>query len=532
MTGKKKSFSDPKVQDKEVPSKSIRKPILHAGIPEIKRVNWGANATSRLGHDFSVYYGCGFDAITSALQQGIQIMVRERSVAFSTVASYCSAGVKHFTDYLALYRAAKGCDLVLSDITSELIENYISHLKTCYPNRSSAKTYYTLTKSVLIKMQSMNWISGVALPKKPFPNSNRKVKGQSPFSKAERRRLAYALREDVNAILSNGEPLTGYELSILVCAIALRSGMNNTPLLEMTTDSIQEHPLKDNRKLLVLYKRRGNATKIQVLRHQKKVENVQTVLPDVAIMIEHIIRCNGYMRQQMKSDLVLVYQSKAHANKGESATLTSNVLFRNITKWVAERQLKDDSGNPLKVNISRFRKTFENRVWELSGGDPFVTAALAGHSLKVSDTHYLEAPKEAEKNFNFMGRVRVKELTENAQGIEQNTPVARCSHSGQKPNDQRNKIYCTDFLACVRCRNMVVTKEDLYRLFSFYWLLIYEREQIGAKRWKRYFAHIIRIIDSEIATQFDPEYVKTIRAEAEAKPHPAWQHRQQLEGVA
>ncbi|KZZ37649.1 hypothetical protein A3755_27900 [Oleiphilus sp. HI0085] len=79
---------------------------------------------------------------------------------------------------------------------------------------------------------------------------------------------------------------------------------------------------------------------------------------------------------------------------------------------------------------------------------------------------------------------------------------------------------------------MVVTKEDIYRLFSFYWLLVYEREQIGAKRWKKYFAHIIRIIDNEIATQFDPEYVQTVRAEAEANPHPAWKHRQQLEGVA
>ena len=79
---------------------------------------------------------------------------------------------------------------------------------------------------------------------------------------------------------------------------------------------------------------------------------------------------------------------------------------------------------------------------------------------------------------------------------------------------------------------MVVTKDDLYRLFSFYWLLVYEREQIGAKRWKKYFAHIIRIIDNDIVTQFDPAYVKAIRVEAETNPHPAWKYRQQLEGIA
>ena len=530
--GKKKSFTDTKVKGKAKPSKSVQKPILQVGIPSTQRVDWGVNAIDRRGHDFSVYYGRGFDAIASAFQQTIPIIINERTVELSTVSNYCCSGIKNFADYLALVRAAEARDLVLADITSELLQNYINHLKTNYPNGNSDKIKYDAIKSILVKMQSMDWISGVAFPKNPFPNSNRKQKGQTAFSKAERKRLAYALREDVNAILSKDEPLTGYELSILVCAIALRSGMNTTPLLEMTTDSVQEHPLKENRKLLVLYKRRGNATKIQVLRHQRKVENVQTVLADVGIMIAHVIRCNAPLRQEMGSDLALVYRADRGAGSGKTTVLSTNLLAWNITKWVEDRQLKDDNGKPLRVNISRFRKTFENRIWELSGGDPFVTAALAGHSVKVSDTHYLEAPKEAEKNFNFMGRIRVKELTDNVQGIEKNTPVAKCSDSGQKTDRKGNKIYCTDFLACVRCRNMVVTKEDLHRLFSFYWLLIYEREQIGAKRWKKYFAHIIRIIDNEIATQFDPEYVKTVRAEAEANPHPAWKHRQQLEGVA
>ena len=530
--GTKKSFSDPKVKDQEPTSKSIQKPVLQASTPESQRVDWGANATSTTGYDFSPYFGHGFDTIASAFQQTIQIMVEERTIELSTVSTYCVDGIKKFAGYLRLYQVAEGRELVLTDITSALIQNYISYVKTAYPNGTSAKDYYTKIKSVLVKMQSMEWVSGVAFPKNPFPNSNRKVKGEVAFSKAERRRLAYTLREDVSAILSKQEPLTGYELSILVCAIALRSGMNTTPLLEMTADSIQEHPLKENRKLLVLYKRRGNATKVQVLRHQKKVENVQTVLADVAVMIEHIIQSNASIRKEMKSDLVLAYRSERSANKGEPTKVSSEKLFYNIKKWVKQRQLKDDNDKPLKVNVSRFRKTFENRIWELSGGDPFVTAALAGDTVKVSDTHYLEAPKDAEKNFNFMGRIRVTELTDNVQGIEQNTSVAKCSDSGQKTDRQGNKIYCTDFLACVRCRNMVVTKEDLYRLFSFYWLLVYEREQIGAKRWKKYFAHIIRIIDNDIAIQFDPEYVKTIRAEAEANPHPAWKHRQQLEGVA
>lgn len=511
----------------------VTTPVLQTSIPLNKVVSFDRNASSRRNYNFTKHYGQGFDAITSAVQQTIEIMLSESVVESSTISSYCYIGFAYFAQYLAIYTNAMNRELLVSDITFELIGNYIQHLKTHYPNGTSAKTTYSTTKAILVKMQGMGWLEWFDFPKNPFPNSNRKMKGQKAFSKAERKRVAHALKVDVNKILEKKEPLNSYELTIFLLAIALRSGMNATPLLEMTTDSIQDHPLKENRKLLVLYKRRGNATHIQNLRHSTNVENVQTVLADVAVMVQHVIDMNQSLRAESGTDLVFCYRANGGgSNKGEISFISSKMLEINTKKWVKEKDLKNDNGESLQVNISRFRKTFENRIWELSGGDPFVTAALANHSVKVSQTHYLEAPKEAEKNFNYMGKVRTQELLSNVKVIENNTPVSKCSDISNRSDKNGNKIYCTDFLSCVRCRNMVVTKEDLYRLFSFYWLIVYEREQIGAKRWSKYFAHIIRIIDRDIAPQFDVDYVATIKAEAQANPHPAWKHRNQLEAVA
>lgn len=510
----------------------VTTPALQSSIPVNKVVSFGENATSARNYDFTKHYGQGFEAITSAVQQTIETMLSESVVNSSTITSYCYRGFTYFAQYLVIYAKAMNRELVLSDVSFELVENYIQHLKTSYPNGTTAKNYYTYIKSILVKIQGMGWLERFDFPKNPFPNSNRKVKGQKAFSKAERKRVAHALKIDVNKILEKNEPLNGYELVIFLLAIALRSGMNTTPLLEMTTDSIQDHPLKENRKLLVLYKRRGNATHIQNLRHSTNVENVQTVLADVAVMVQHIIDINQSLRAESGTDLVFSYRAIGSNNHGAISAINSRSLQENIKKWVKEKGLKNDNGDPLQVNISRFRKTFENRIWELSGGDPFVTAALANHSVKVSQTHYLEAPKEAEKGFNYMGKVRTEELLSNVEVIENNTPVSKCSDIPNRTDKNGNKIYCTDFLSCVRCRNMVVTKEDLYRLFSFYWLLVYERKQIGTKRWSKYFAHIIRIIDRDIAPQFDADYVATIKAEAQVKPHPAWKHRNQLEAVA
>lgn len=507
-------------------------PVLKSGPPENKVVAFPKNYSTARNYDFTRYYGQGFDAITSAVQQTIDIMLSESIVAPSSVSSYCSGGFKYFADYLTICTQALGRNLTLSDVRTELIERYIQHLKMHYSNGAGAKVKYTHIKPILVTMQKMGWLERFEFPRNPFPNSNQKMKGQNAFSKAERKRVAHALRVDVNHILEKSEPLTSYELTIFVLAIALRSGMNTTPLLEMTTDSIQEHPLKENRKLLVLYKRRGNATHIQSLRHSSNVENVQTVLADVAVMVQHIIDKNQSLRAQNGTDLVFSYRSDSNNNYGETITTSAQTLAHNIPKWVKEKGLKNDNGDPLQVNISRFRKTFENRIWELTGGDPFVTAALSNHTVKVSQAHYLEAPKEAERNFHYMGKVRTEELLVNVEVVENNTPVSKCSNISNRLDKHGKKIYCTNFLSCVRCRNMVVTKEDLYRLFSFYWLIVHEREQVGAKRWSRYFAHIIRIIDRDIAPQFDEAYVQTIKAEAHVNPHPAWKHRSQLEEVA
>lgn len=504
----------------------ITTPVLE-GIPESKRISFSKkNTLNYRSYDFTSFYEKGFDTITSAVQQSIEIMLSESVVETTTLVSCCKKFSK-FANYLAICSQVLQRELVLSDITVELIEHYIQHLKIHYPNRSSGKGLYTELKTILVKMQRLGWLDRFDFPKNPFPSSNSQSKGQKAFSKAERIRVVYALKDDASKILKKNEPLNSYELTILLLSIALRSGMNTTPLLEMTTDSIKDHPLKEDRKLLVLYKRRGsNAIHTQSIRNTNAIENIQTVFPDVAVIAQHIIEMNQSLRAEIESDLVFSFRTE---KRGQVTNITPATLNFTIQKWVKEKGLKNDNGEQLVVNISRFRKTFENRIWELSGGDPFVTAALANHSIKVSQTHYLEAPIEAEKAFNYMGIVRTQELLTPVNMTENNTPVSKCSDIPNRTDNNGNKIYCTSFLNCVRCRNMVVTKEDLYRLFSFYWLLVYERDQIGAKRWSKYFAHIVRIIDREIAPQFESEYVRTIKTETKVNPHPAWKHRYQLE---
>lgn len=84
------------------------------------------------------------------------------------------------------------------------------------------------------------------------------------------------------------------------------------------------------------------------------------------------------------------------------------------------------------------------------------------------------------------------------------------------------------FLDCLRCRNYVVTGEDLYRLFSFYWRIYRERERIGKVTWKRNYAHIVRLIDRDVIEPgikkkiFKLAEVNAARELARTSPHPFW----------
>jgi len=210
--------------------------------------------------------------------------------------------------------------------------------------------------------------------------------------------------------------------------------------------------------------------------------------------------------------------------------LTSATLERSIKLLVERFNLVDTDGAPLHVNVSRLRKTFVNRIYEILDGDIVSTASAAGDSVAITDVNYLRPGERAEKNWKFMGVALVTELLAETLGATERTPLGRCSdpeHGDHAP--KRDGATCMNFLNCLRCRNYAVTGDDLYRLFSFYWCILGERMRIPPKRWKREFAHIIRLIDRDVIAAglskgiFKKTVVDSERERARHCPHPFWQ---------
>ena len=250
-------------------------------------------------------------------------------------------------------------------------------------------------------------------------------------------------------------------------------------------------------------------------------------------LIRRVIAHSEVLRLDAPEDIkkrVWLYRVHRGPGLGRATVLTSSTLNNAIRKLVSDYRLLDTDGKPLRINISRLRKTFANRIFELLAGDLAATAIALGNTPQVTERNYLAPSTDATRNWRFMGEILVQELlTQTIGATYQRTPMGRCRDpvNGQYA-PKRAGSACFSFLNCLRCKHYVVTADDLHRLFSFYFRVFAERSRMNKRRWAQEYAHIPRLIDDYIVAEglrrgtFKSSIVKASREQARHNPHPFW----------
>jgi len=507
-------------------------------------VKFGRNASNNRSFDFADRYGAGIAPLTYACQRQIERFLagQDGAVAVSTVAGYCLNGLRYFLDYCMLRATAFGRELVLADVNRDLIDGFLGHIAGMGWSTNSQKCVYSTAKPVLLALGRRGLFplvisgDGATFPRNPFPNSNRTAKGETALSKRERQAFTAALRQAIMPIWSDDTPLTSELLVFALLVVALHTGRNTTPLLEMTRDCLRPHP-KDNTVFLVLWKRRGYHTSKVALRAESAADRLLESTPSVRTNVERLIRrvmtLTAPLDAEARDDLknrVWLYRARGGRDFGHVTALDVSALFDAIHRLIAKYGLTDSNGEPLRINISRLRKTFANRIFELTDGDLATTAVALGNTPQVADRNYLAPDEDARRNWQFMGEVMVQELLSRTIGATyKETPMGRCADpvNGQYA-PKREGATCMNFMNCLRCKHYAVTAEDLHKLFSFYFRVLAERSHMDKRRWTREYAHIPRLIDHYIVAEglqrgtFKHATVEAARERARIQPHPYW----------
>lgn len=513
--------------------------------PAVTVVAFGYNATNYRTFDFAPFYGIGIDEITYACQRQVERLLskQDRDVEATSVVSIANKSLRSFLDYLALRAKALGRPQGLSDINREVVDGYICHLAQPQRSMGTQKTLYGGVKTTLKALAKRGLVQVVAagdartFPKNPFPNSARHAKSEKPLSRTERQVFTAAVKTAAMPLFRGDVAVTGELLAYALLIVALHTGRNTTPLVEMAPDCLRPHP-KENTHFLVLWKRRGYNVSTVVMRSESTDQHVLELTPavrwTVARLIQRVIELTTPLRTKAPEHLVnrvWLYQSRSFRKtySGSIVSLTDTTLAKAIRKLVTDYGLTDDSGKPLRINVSRLRKTFANRLFELLDGDLGSTAIALGNTPSVAGRNYLAPGEGAQRNWKFMGEVLTQELLTNTLGATERTPAGGCSDptNGQYAPKRDGKS-CVDFLNCLRCRNYVVTGDDLYKLFSFYWRVIQERDRMDARLWGKHYAHIPRLIERDVIAVglakkvFRTVDVEVARERARRDPHPYW----------
>jgi len=238
--------------------------------------------------DHSQYLGLGVDAWAIQSIYVIRALLLGGNFSVATLIGYSANGLRFFLKFLS-GGPVESPPAAPNGLTKRHLERYISWLKLKYPNGSTAKNYYTSFKSLVIVLADYGFVEtdpNDLLPPNPFPNNAQNTKDADPLTMGEMQRLLGALKSDLIAIhkgtfLGNGAEA----MAVMLLITAARSGINTTPLLEMTRDALKPHPFVPNLRLITTIKRRGKGAQSKTIRQTNLLDEYSAIpLDGVAVV--------------------------------------------------------------------------------------------------------------------------------------------------------------------------------------------------------------------------------------------------------
>ncbi len=482
-------------------------------------------------YSFESHAGLGYDEILSLCLQSTRQLIKAGRPEPDSMKSTIESGLRNWLLFCQEQVTVSGKEVTAASIDKRFVEAFVGWLRLrLKPNGdkwslNTARTTYSKMKVILedLSVRKLLPPPEQLFPVNPFPRAtaleNRRGYIQ-PLSDGEREAIIKALAPEIGEIFDGTHP-GSFRVQLCLCAFAilLKTGLNPTPLLEIPRDlskAFIDHP-RTNRKILITTKRRASkdiATPLEATESRVVSLDVYRICERLRDKTAHLV---ALADDPNIAQRLWIVETQEGGIRGISVEDLSQVS----QSFTVRHALRRDDGSPLKMTSQLFRNTKLNRIWRASRGDLLATAHSAGNTPAVAERYLAVTPDMLEEH-RLAGEVLVETLLDAAGKTISHTPVAGCRDPYQGELAPKNGKPCVDFLSCFRCKSQVITGDDLYRLFSFYWAILGERDRIGSKIWKKVFAWILRIIDRDISPRFDAELVAREKARARQTPHPMW----------
>jgi len=393
-----------------------------------------------------------------------------------------------------------------------------------------------------------------SIPNVSYQNSQFDAEKTHPYSMTERMSIVKACTMEFEYV-NKRDSLDAKTLVPYLLTFALRTGLNLQTLLDIEVDSFKPSVL-DSRYELSVRKNRGYSSQVLSLEIDKNDENSQLkyVNKKLHSLFESLVKLSSTLRNeapQIYSSSIWLIPVRKKDNVIEIRPINPTEAWKFIQEFRAKYELIDDSGKPLKLNIRRMRPTFAHSMLRINGGDIRDLQKKMNHKNINTTMSYLDGnTEEFKSSFKFHGIVMQNALTGSSPvdlskqlkcSVDEATKIisgengmlsSSCKNPFKSPIKTESDSVCTNFLACFRCPNQIITKEDSQKVFSFYWYLIQKKNFMPKRAWDQNYKWIIDTIDNDISPKLGRyEDIEKLKHESLTHPHPAWKNINWIQSI-
>lgn len=225
-------------------------------------------------------------------------------------------------------------------------------------------------------------------------------------------------------------------------------------------------------------------------------------------------------------------------------------LDKCTTAFVEKYGIVDDDGKPLKLNLSRLRKTQKADWYKRTNGQ--LENFAVGHTVAVAANHYADIPAlrhlheqtivealtdamapalqplivlpEDETRLRISTDVTAMpvppEKISSLLDGEQDLWLAACGNFRASPFGQQGEACPTPFWGCLECPNAVITARKLPALIAFQTFMEAQRRALPPADWSDKFDLPYRRITKQILPMFPAAAVRDARVEAAESSEP------------
>jgi hypothetical protein len=263
-------------------------------------------------------------------------------------------------------------------------------------------------------------------------------------------------------------------------------------------------------------------------------------------LIRHLIEVTAKARRHCSSDSLWVYLRHGRLRSGIDH-------WQEMTDvWTRRHAIVDDDGQPLRLLLSRLRKTHKALWYRKTEGH--MARFAVGHTVEIAARHYADIPSlrplhEAAVADAFEEAVAAAQAPvllspeqeadwraapEHADGIvepeavaplldgDQDVWLASCAGFYASPHGQPGEPCPQPFWGCLDCGNAVITARKLPAILAFLAFIEAEREGLAATDWHAKFGHVHARITSQVLPAFSETVIAEARATLSLSPAPLY----------